>query len=41
MSTVQDVTRREMIASYGVIGAPPEPDLEGLVQLAEIGRAHV
>ncbi|HBR87893.1 MAG TPA: histidine kinase [Microbacterium sp.] len=34
MSTVQDVTRREMIASYGVIGAPPEPDLEGLVQLA-------
>ena len=34
MSTVQDVTRREMIASYGVVGAPPEPDLEGLVQLA-------
>lgn len=34
MSTVQDVTRREAIADYRVVGQPPEPDLEGLVQLA-------
>ncbi|MFG6443815.1 ATP-binding protein [Microbacterium sp. P07] len=34
MSTVHDVTRREAIAEYRVVGAPPEPDLEGLVQLA-------
>jgi signal transduction histidine kinase len=30
----QDVTRREAIDEYRVIGQPPEPDLEGLVQLA-------
>lgn len=34
MSIVQDLTRREAIAEYDVVGAPPEPDLEGLVQLA-------
>lgn len=34
MSTVQDVTRREAIADYRVVGEAPEPDLEGLVQLA-------
>ncbi|WP_285135781.1 GAF domain-containing sensor histidine kinase [Microbacterium sp. lyk4-40-TSB-66] len=34
MSTAQDVTRREAIAQYGVIGEPPEPDLQGLVELA-------
>lgn len=34
MTTVQDVTRREVIAEYRVVGLPPEPDLEGLVQLA-------
>ncbi|WP_322409545.1 GAF domain-containing sensor histidine kinase [Microbacterium invictum] len=34
MSTAQDATRREVIAQYGVIGEPPEPDLEGLVRLA-------
>lgn len=32
--TAQDVTRRDVIADYDVVGAPPEPDLEGLVQLA-------
>ncbi|UYK39152.1 sensor histidine kinase [Microbacterium terricola] len=32
--TAQDVTRRDAIAEYGLIGRPPEPDLEGLVQLA-------
>ncbi|WP_240606863.1 ATP-binding protein [Microbacterium sp. Gd 4-13] len=34
MSTVQEVARREAIAQYRVVGVPPEPDLEGLVQLA-------
>jgi signal transduction histidine kinase len=34
MTTAQDVTRREAIAAYRVIGRPPEPDLQGLVQLA-------
>ncbi|TQK19065.1 phospho-acceptor domain-containing protein [Microbacterium sp. SLBN-154] len=34
MNTAQDATRREIIAQYGVVGEPPEPDLEGLVQLA-------
>lgn len=34
MSIAQDVTRREAIAGYGVVGAPPEPDLEALVQIA-------
>lgn len=34
MPTAQDVTRREVIAQYGVVGEPPEPDLEGLVRLA-------
>ncbi len=31
---VADITRREAIAEYRVVGQPPEPDLEGLVQLA-------
>lgn len=31
---IADITRREAIAEYRVIGQPPEPDLEGLVQLA-------
>jgi signal transduction histidine kinase len=34
VATAQDVTRREVIAQYGVVGEPPEPDLEGLVHLA-------
>ncbi|MBB3156655.1 signal transduction histidine kinase [Microbacterium proteolyticum] len=34
MSTAQDVTRREAIAQYRVIGEPAEPDLQGLVELA-------
>lgn len=34
MATAQDVTRREAIAAYRVVGQPPEPDLQGLVQLA-------
>ncbi|MDZ8201668.1 GAF domain-containing sensor histidine kinase [Microbacterium sp. SSW1-59] len=34
MTAVQDAARRDVIASYGVVGQPPEPDLEGLVQLA-------
>ncbi len=34
MATAQDATRRHAIAAYRVIGEPPEPDLEGLVQLA-------
>ena len=34
MSTAHDVTRREAIAQYRLIGEPPEPDLEGLVELA-------
>lgn len=34
MSTAHDVTRREAIAQYGLIGEPPEPDLQGLVELA-------
>ncbi|WP_306232189.1 sensor histidine kinase [Agrococcus beijingensis] len=32
----EDVTRREAIAEYRVIGQPPQPDLEGLVQLAAV-----
>lgn len=31
---IADITRREAIAEYQVVGQPPEPDLEGLVQLA-------
>lgn len=31
---IADITRREAIAQYQVVGKPPEPDLEGLVQLA-------
>ncbi|MCW3493117.1 sensor histidine kinase [Microbacterium sp. SSM24] len=34
MITAQDATRRDTIADYRVIGLAPEPDLEGLVQLA-------
>ncbi len=34
MTTVQDVTRRDAIAEYRVVGRAPEADLEGLVQLA-------
>ena len=34
MRTADDITRREAIAEYRVVGQPPEPDLEGLVQLA-------
>jgi len=34
VSTAHDVTRREAIAQYRLIGEPPEPDLEGLVELA-------
>lgn len=34
MRTADDETRRRIIDSYGVIGAPTEPDLEGLVRLA-------
>lgn len=34
MITEQDVTRARAIEAYGVLGMPPEPDLEGLVQLA-------
>ena len=43
MSTIEDtargdaiagIARREAIAEYRVVGQPPEPDLEGLVQLA-------
>lgn len=34
VNTAQDATRREIIAQYGIVGEPPEPDLEGLVQLA-------
>ena len=34
MNTAQEATRREVIAQYGVVGEPPEPDLEGLVHLA-------
>jgi len=30
----EDVARRAAIADYDVLGNPPEPDLEGLVQLA-------
>ncbi|SDR78246.1 sensor histidine kinase [Agrococcus carbonis] len=34
MSTAADIVRREAIAEYALIGAPPEPDLQGLVDLA-------
>ncbi|WP_406832540.1 histidine kinase dimerization/phospho-acceptor domain-containing protein [Pedococcus sp. KACC 23699] len=34
MSTVQDLARREAIEEYDVVGAPAEPDLQGLVELA-------
>jgi signal transduction histidine kinase len=34
VSTAQDVTRREAIAQYRVVGEPTEPDLQGLVELA-------
>lgn len=33
-TTAQDLTRRDAIAEYRLIGEPPEPDLEGLVELA-------
>lgn len=34
MSTAHDVTRREAIAQYRLVGEPTEPDLLGLVELA-------
>ncbi|KQZ90049.1 hypothetical protein ASD62_12820 [Phycicoccus sp. Root563] len=34
MSKVQDLARREAIEEYDVVGAPAEPDLERLVELA-------
>jgi signal transduction histidine kinase len=34
VSTAEDVTRREVIADYRVVGQPPSADLQGLVQLA-------
>lgn len=34
MSTAHDVTRREAISQYRLIGEPSEPDLLGLVELA-------
>jgi len=34
VSTAHDVTRREAIAQYRLIGEPSEPDLQGLVELA-------
>ncbi|MDO8383507.1 GAF domain-containing sensor histidine kinase [Microbacterium sp.] len=34
MASPQELTRRAAIAGYAVIGEPPEPDLEGLVQVA-------
>lgn len=34
MTTAEDVTRREVIADYRVLGEPPSADLQGLVQLA-------
>ncbi len=34
MSTAHDVTRRDAIAQYRLVGEPPEPDLQGLVELA-------
>lgn len=34
MSTAHDVTRREAIAQYRLVGEAPEPDLQGLVELA-------
>jgi signal transduction histidine kinase len=36
MTAAQDVSRRQAIAGYRVIGAPSEPDLEGLVRLAAL-----
>lgn len=34
MSTAHEVTRRHAIDRYGIVGATPEPDLQGLVELA-------
>ena len=34
MSTAHEVTRREAIDQYRIVGALPEPDLQGLVELA-------
>lgn len=34
MQTADDAIRRAIIEDYGVVGRAPEPDLEGLVQLA-------
>lgn len=34
MKTADDAIRRAIIEDYGVLGRPPEPDLEGLVRLA-------
>lgn len=34
MSTAHEVTRREAIDRYRIVGALPEPDLQGLVELA-------
>ncbi|GEB44528.1 hypothetical protein MTE01_04730 [Microbacterium testaceum] len=34
MSTAHDVTRRDAIAQYQLLGGPAEPDLQGLVELA-------
>ncbi|WP_404311590.1 GAF domain-containing sensor histidine kinase [Agrococcus terreus] len=32
--SIEDIARREAIAEYEVVGRPPEPDLQGLVELA-------
>jgi signal transduction histidine kinase len=32
--TAEDAVRREAVAQYGLVGRPPEPDLESLVRLA-------
>lgn len=34
MITALDITRREAIAAYKVVGEPPAPDLQGVVRLA-------
>lgn len=34
MSTAHDVTRRDAIAQYRLVGEPFEPDLQGLIELA-------
>jgi len=34
VTTADDAIRRAIIEEYGVLGGAPEPDLQGLVQLA-------